>query len=775
MSVGGKVFETKLNVLLGRMLSKEIGLRATSEYISRKNRPDVIVYVNGLRVVIEGSYSRADAENDVRKRIEEGIGDLGLALFYREHFPQNLPDSQLEEKLRNSIFEVRLIVPEDISETLLRYFTSKKITSKWVTEWMEAKIADLATILSEATQFVIREEDINQSIKEINEKINSFVQKLKSVDPAKHVAKGLYDVFYKLYGLSVGDHEEIDELIYSKAALTILLSATFYQSMYAVLGLNSISSLCRRYGYRLGLKKAFEDILKIDYEPIYDLALRVVETIPDTVDLKEIVELAEKCSSKRTLLKRDFSGKIYHRIVGDWAIRKNFATYFTTVPAAYLLAYLTVFTRTGVFKDFERAKVGDLACGSGTLLVAAYSALRDLYIYSKVKDGEINLGDFHKRTLEEDMWGIDALRYAVQIASTNLALQEPSIQINHMNMYTVPLGVENENAVLGSLEFMRGRSLPSIAMYFTEKPSIKFMEGAESASITGGEVPSEIPTFDLIIMNPPFTRATGRGGKEKGGLFGFILDKSAREEILKKYDVLREQVGRTLRDLAKNTEHHKMLSNLQVTRELYNIGQAGEGLLFLYLASKLINDGGKIAFVLPKSLLTGVSWFLARNLLVQRFHLEHIVVSYDAENGYNFSESTSLSEVLIVARKREKPEEDEQTTITLLIRKPATSLVARALALRIISEKNACIEVDGASAYVYRVSRKELVDKLINWGALVAFPVPELTKTSRDILSGNILGKSIPIRRLGEIVKIGIDAHQFHDAFNVVREKIPGS
>lgn len=60
---------------------------------------------------------------------------------------------------------------------------------------------------------------------------------------------------------------------------------------------------------------------------------------------------------------------------------------------------------------------------------------------------------------------------------------------------------------------------------------------------------------------------------------------------------------------------------------------------------------GRIAFVLPKSLLTGVSWFSARSLLLDGFHLENIVVSYDARNGYNFSESTSLSETLITGRK----------------------------------------------------------------------------------------------------------------------------
>jgi hypothetical protein len=72
------------------------------------------------------------------------------------------------------------------------------------------------------------------------------------------------------------------------------------------------------------------------------------------------------------------------------------------------------------------------------------------------------------------------------------------------------------------------RSIPSLALGFAGE---KISEIAESASITGGGIPRELPEFDLIIMNPPFTRATGRGGRKGGGLFGFILDEEVRTYI----------------------------------------------------------------------------------------------------------------------------------------------------------------------------------------------------------------------------------------------------
>jgi len=781
-----KAFETKLNVLVGRLLNKDLGLKAISESISFHKRPDVMVFVNGVKVVVEGSYSKRDAESDVIKRLEEGLADLGIALHYKEDFPSDITDSELEERLKTSVFEVRIIVPEDISETLIAYFKGQKVLAECVTKWMEIKtIAELPPIINDAVQFILKEKEVEQIISKIEGRINEFVLNARSIDPTKQVAKNLYDIFYKLYGLSVGNYEEIDELIYAKAALALLLSEAFYQSIHAQVGLKDLTYLTRSYGYRLGISKAFEEILRIDYKPIYRIALQVINVLPDalSLSLKKLTDLAVEISSKRTLLSRDFAGKVYHKIVGDWSVRKGFATYFTTVPAAYLLAYLAIFTRTGVFSEFGRVKIGDITCGSGTLLTASYNALKDLYVQSRFRLGEeVNLEDFHKMMLEECLWGLDALMYAVQIASTNLAFQNPTVQVNKMNTFAIPLGIENGRVILGSLEFMKGRALPPISAYFAEQfAGYPFMEGVKSASITESEeIPSEIPEFDLIIMNPPFTRATGRGGREKGGLFGFIVEESSRKRVVGEYNKLRDFVQKQLEVIAQKYYGKNWFGRLGIGKEPFSIGQAGEGLPFLYLASKLVKDGGKIAFVLPKSLLTGISWFLARCLLLDKFHLEHVVVSYDADKGYNFSESTSLSETLIVARKREqekeRADEREETTITVLLSKPSTSLEARALALKVLkATNNGYLEVNGAKGYVYKVQRRKLIERLHNWGSLLPFPDPELTRVCDEILSGNLFGVNIPMVRLGEIATIGIDRHQFHDAFEKVGGRPSGS
>jgi hypothetical protein len=784
-----KAFETRLNVLLARLLSAELGMRAVSEYYTARDRPDVVIYVNGVKVVLEGSYSKDDAMNDVTGRLENGLGDLGVALFYKEHYPANATESELEQRLRNSAFEVRLVVPVEVSESLLRYLGEQRLEQKWtvgVTGWVEANVVDLAFILNEAVQFILREEEFEKSLKQIERRVGGFVERVKELDINHLIAKKLYDIFYRLYGLSVGDYKQIAELIYAKAALAILLSTTFYQSVCSQLGLTGLNSLCKKCGYRLGVRKAFEEILEVDYRPVYSLAIQVIEALPDAADLaiKELVELAETIASKRTLLRRDFSGRVYHRIVGDWAVRKNFATYFTTVPAAYLLAYLTIFSDKFPKEDLV---VCDLACGSGTLLTAIYSAMKDLHIRSRFGEGLVDLREFHRLALERWLLGVDALSYAVQIASTNLALQDPTSPVRNMNMFAVPLGVKKNRVTLGSLEFIKGRGLPSVTMYLSQAP-LQFLREAKAASITGGEVPEKLPEFDIIIMNPPFTRATGRGGKKGGGLFGFILDKSVRDRVLGEYKLLRMEVRRGLLDLTVADAKfgyipdfkglYNQYKEITGIKEYLDIGPAGEGLLFIYLAYKLVKDGGRIAFVLPKSLLSGISWFLARNLLLRKFHLEYIVVSYDAQNGYNFSESTSLSEVLIVARRREPSEEKETTTITLLLSKPETPLEARALAFKILrtTEDNKYLEINGVSAYVSKFSRTVLVENIDNWGRLCAFPNHRLNSIIIEIFSGKLFGKKIPITPLGviaDVVGLAVRRGTFHNVFQQVKTRIP--
>jgi len=292
----------------------------------------------------------------------------------------------------------------------------------------------------------------------------------------------------------------------------------------------------------------------------------------------------------------------------------------------------------------------------------------------------------------------------------------------------------------------------------------------------------DMEPFDLIVMNPPFSRTTGRGRKSGGGLFGFMGDKDVRDKVKRDFENLRNEIQDDMQFTAS-----KLLqgTNLQMIfrdpelRAFKNIWQAGEGLLFIYLADIHLKTGGKLCFVLPRGLLTGVSWFLARTLLASKYHVEYVLVSYEAD-AYNFSKSTSLSECMIIAKGEQNHTSSEKTNFVILLKKPKTSIEAIALSNEIEAKRANFVEAGDSKAFVIRVERHELLENIDNWGRFIFLPEIKILEGIENILHGTLMvGRSqvkIPLIRLNEIMSsIGVDRHRFMDTFQNVDESVPGT
>jgi hypothetical protein len=358
MAVSEKAFETKLNTYLSKILSLELGIHSTSETRRGKGRPDILIFIGGLKIIIEGSYSRQDAENDVRVKIEKGFADLGIELYYKEKIPDAI-DAEVENRLRNSRFDVRIFKSKDIINTLDYHLHGNRLLSLPISGWFEAGIVDLTSYVSKRiSELLTEEESLTKATQEIEMRSDDFVNRLKSVDTTKKISENLYNVFYRLNGLHFGDYKQIAELIYANSFLTLLLSIAFYQSVQPHLSLEDLSILTSRFGKKEGLRKAFQLIQEIDYRPIYDIATQVVGSLTDNL-FEDAINLGNKLGSNQTLLKRDFAGRIYHKVVGDWSLRKGFGTFFTTIPASYLLSYLAIFSKYNRINDPETIKICD--------------------------------------------------------------------------------------------------------------------------------------------------------------------------------------------------------------------------------------------------------------------------------------------------------------------------------------------------------------------------------------------------------------------------------
>ncbi len=426
-------------------------------------------------------------------------------------------------------------------------------------------------------------------------------------------------------------------------------------------------------------------------------------------------------------------------------------------------------------------------------MVAAYSATNAQYRLSLLKSGVDKLpkeieADFHTQFINS-CYAFDVLEYATQITALNLALHSPETPIEELSwIYTMPLGYreEDKSVSLGSLELARIKGKFEKIFGHATKTGLK-TKGKEMLKTILALEP-----FDLIVMNPPFARTTGRGGKTGGGLFGFMGDAKVRQEVLKDYAKLRDEIREALEKTADKTFKGTNLGSLlkdDEFRPYWNIWQAGEGFLFLYLADFRLNEEGKLCFVLPRGLLSGISWFLARTLLAIKYHVEYVVVSFEPAN-YNFSESTSLSECLIVARKVKKHtehqyttfehEENEETTFVTLLNKPRTSIEAIGLANSIEAGEGNYVEAGQSKAFLMSVNRDELLEYVDNWGRFVFLPNIELLDEIRKLLGGTIkvgnLKAKILLKKFNNLIStIGVDAHRFIDTFKILDESVPGS
>lgn len=501
----------------------------------------------------------------------------------------------------------------------------------------------------------------------------------------------------------------------------------------------------------------WRDILKINYYPIFHLARELLLQVPADpafAMLRSLADAAQRIVSLRAALRHDLMGRVYHKLLAD---KKYLATYYTRVPSAVLLLKLALgddafARRWHDFNDLMDFRIADLACGTGTLLMAAADTLMDNYVRASVKAGQApNFVDIHKVLLEEIIHGYDVLPSATHLTASTLALRAPEIAFKGMNLWSIPLGGALNS--LGSIDFAYDKRVFVIRDLF----------GAvrQGKKITGrGEKEFEhafLPELDLCTMNPPFTRSVG------GNLLFGSLDEAERAQAQTK-----------LKKLVKR-------SHLQA-----NV-TAGLGSVFVAIGDRYVKRGGRLALVLPKALVSGVAWGPTRELLARDYQVEFLVASHDPER-WNFSESTSLSEVMLVARKPERGEEPgaKSTVVLNLWRNPDTAFEALAV-YHTLKDQPTPPGVQGQGALEFFLDRSTGRVKL---GEALAFPWEEMRRWQAWILScafaqsdliraayflcqgdlwlpGRRDSVPLPLRNLGDFTVLGPDVRDIHDGFHI--------
>ena len=420
----------------------------------------------------------------------------------------------------------------------------------------------------------------------------------------------------------------------------------------------------------------WEDILAVNWWPVFHPAkesLRAARPSHTANAIRVLADAALEIADTGAVRHHDVAGRIFHRLLDT---RKFLATNYTTIPAATLLAGLAFDDRIPKWRDFPwdtpeklPLRIVDPACGSGTLLMAAVQEVRKRFRRAGVAD----ISEATRALLEDAVHGYDVVPAAVHLTAATLSMAETRQVIHDMPICLMPHGVVEGVPRLGTLDF-----LPRAPGHKGVQQAYMFQELLPPPERTDGSgdrhAEAQFPAADLFLSNPPYTRAGGPGdaaNTDWNPLFGSLLsDEDAGE--------MKRALKRTLEGTPAST-------------------YAGLGSAFVLLAAERVSVGGRCAFVLPGTLLTGSRWEPIRRLLLERFRIDWVVVSHDPRHRahraalpgrlwVSFSESTRIAEVLVVGTRVGDSESREGwTRFVNLRRNPDQPTEALALVRALLS------------------------------------------------------------------------------------------
>ena len=453
----------------------------------------------------------------------------------------------------------------------------------------------------------------------------------------------------------------------------VLFNALAFQDRLAAIN-DEVPTVRESWGSGVhGLRDAWLQICdEIDYVPVFELAAGILDILgdgPEDTHSSVINPLIRAMEDTRRLEGHDLSGRLFHTLLTD---AKFTGAYYTSVPAATLLTRLVFHDWPSHvdWNDYEfpaSLNVADLACGTGTLLMAVAAEAERRHTNA----GGRNASELHKAMVEQALHGYDVQLSAVHFAATSLAMLNPHIEFDRMNLYVMPLGAEGPRVSLGSLDFLGQDEVPVQYALSSDDMGVGTSE-AERVSGGGSRgaeegVTARLPDLDLAIMNPPFTRSVG------GNLLFGSLPAAERRK-------LQNELSRRLKSREASAT-------------------AGLGAAFVAAASPKLRSGeGRLALVLPATVCTGPSWSQTRSLIERDFDLDMVITSHDPLR-WNFSDSTDLSEALLIATRRAVGDAstERRTTFVNLWQNPDGVLDAHRVAQAVTATAPAKIEETGTA------------------------------------------------------------------------------
>ena len=401
--------------------------------------------------------------------------------------------------------------------------------------------------------------------------------------------------------------------------------------------------------------------------------------------------------------------------------RKFLASFYTLPASAALLAELAV-SRLDVdwsnTAEITSLRVADFACGAGALLSAVYKKIQ-----ARMHRRGIDSASVHQRMMEDVFVGTDIMPAAVHITAATLSSAHPSVDYTKSETHVMPFGYseEDKDIKIGALDLLGNDKVLTLL-----GDGIKAVtaQGEDSHSVLNAPHGS----FDIVIMNPPYTSPTNHTIKERQKMAlpsfaAFGMDNEAQKAM-----------GRKAKKLVGNLEYSVRDGNVGLPTDFFD------------LAHLKLKPGGTAAFVLSASMPTGKGWTKLRDLLASHYDDVYIISC-----GENFSSDTAIAEVLLVATKRSHPrpenEREPHWKWINLRQQPRSGIEAQAIADDINNHQSEKVSIRKIGDTVYGhivVCGREVSPAMIRG--------PEVAKALLEIVDSRKPGLSVP--RINKVVPL---------------------
>src|SRR6267154_189285 len=620
----------------------------TGMLVGSTKRPDMLILEASVSpVVIETEAVPAiTVESEAIARLGETVRTNGRLIL--SSIAVRLPDRL--KKRSGAALQKELASARDL-ELALYTGSTPNSSARWPKSgWLIGGLADLSLLAQSAT---VPPDIIEQAANQLVEGVSGAAGLLGEIARAhpgamKAICKEL--------------HQHEDEQTRRMAATILANAFVFHESLAREPAqLSQVLSVEELRGAGTLTKASvlleWRKILDVNYWPIFDIARRILEIIP-TSDTKLLIQqltaTADKLVENRLMRSHDLTGAVFQKLIAD---RKFLAAYYTTPASSALLVGLAITPEqplnNGQWTSAEKVtsiRVGDLACGTGTLLSTAYQRIGQLH--------ELAGGDseaIHPDMMANALVGCDVLPAAAHLTASMLSGAHPAVKYKRSCIMTVPLGRQEGGGVaLGSLDLLDPQKKLDITAISAK--------AAGALGETDADTWTEIPdaTFDVVIMNPPFTRSTGHEAKKKGvsqPMFAAFSSTKADQKLMAK----------AAKRLTDGTSAH---------------GNAGEASFFLVLADRKVKSDGMLALVMPLSLMSGEAWEASRALLAKNYSdLVLISIAGASPEDMSFSADTGMGECLVIGCKTRKG--SSRATLVVLKERPAYPLLGATAAKQI--------------------------------------------------------------------------------------------